>query len=376
MPDDSALTRDEAQRMQVCGHGAMWLRTGEVLPDELQPLEAQALAALREVLYHQMLVDASARGLQLRSAGDASGADEAGAPPCDKANNPACEAVRDALAQSAFDDWYRRAAQSDDTQTYLLARDMCAQYGYQDCVQQFSAARWAEFEPDNSAAWIAAAAEAHDAHDSARAQDALRHAAASTRHVSAFSVALTRGEAALDTFADPLQRGLATHALWEIALAAAVPPYAVIDQYCDTDRQGPQSLPRGTCLQLAEHLAQQSDTAVGSMVGARLFDSMRADGAIATAARDRGDALRYALNAQKESCADATQRLSCDQLDAARSYLHQVVTQGETQALQASLRAAGLSDASAAARLRAARVAEAGAVAQKTQEAITPPFGR
>jgi hypothetical protein len=214
----------------------MWLRAGQSVPDDLKPIEAQALTALRDALAKAAAGNAANLSLSIDLQRDseaqlAAAQAQGGCLPDDR-YTPTCSRMLSSTARQRLDDWYAQNAQTDNLETYLFGRDLCSRYGPDACKAQFSAARWAQLAPDNGAAWIAAAAEAQAANDTAAAQEALRRAAASSTHISTYTGTLRMGEAALSSMQDPLQQGLATRALWGIVATTPLPGYSVVGQYC------------------------------------------------------------------------------------------------------------------------------------------------
>ncbi len=177
-------------------------------------------------------------------------------------------------------------AEASDTATAQLARD--ASVGTDPAVyalalaacdaprpdppppncQGLSAARWAQLDPDNGAAWLRRLQDAAVAHEADATEAVLHRLATAGRFESASSGSLTR---LFDAFGSDDRSLLA---LWTTTtqvlarLYSVAPPYQVIGQQCSLSAVRDANRLQ-LCDAILERLVERNDTLLGRAVGIR-----------------------------------------------------------------------------------------------------------
>ena len=253
----------------------------------------------------------------------------------------------------------RLALETRDRAIYGLAAQLCAAkpLAIGTACQQVSLAEWARLEPDNMAAWLRLADEAHARKDlQARAQ-ALHRAAAARRHTHHEGLLVEAIEATgvPDLHPYTLQQSYASvaavHRVWLASFGDAATAECAPPMLHDANR-------RQACRALAAALTERGSSLLDDNLG-------RAIGERAGWPPERLDALREERLLINEVGARATVHanpLGCPAVDAMRQYFQGWARRGELAALRA-LAASATPEERERARVQARRAREAAAPA-------------
>ncbi len=260
---------------------------------------------------------------------------------------------------SHLDALARLALETKDLAVYGLAAQLCAAnpVAIGTACQQVSLAEWARLEPDNMAAWLRLADEAHARKDTQARAQALHRAAAARRHTHHEGLMFEAIEATgvpdlhPQTLHQALASATAVHGVWMASFGAAANTECAKPALHDSNR-------RLACGALAAALTERGSSLLDDVLG-------RAIGERAGWPPERLDALREERLLINEVGARATVHenpLGCREVDAMRQYFQGWARQGELATLRA-LAASATPEERERARAQARRAREAAAPA-------------
>jgi hypothetical protein len=329
------LATDEAN---LCDYGRVTLLSGR-LPTSLVDEARRSLQRASDRLVGSERPFDRARGFFMRlDAAQRRAAEEyvAQRPGC--AENEACRSAS-RVRGSAGDAWTielaRLAASSNDPQAYALAYQACRSHASEltpPTCATLTAARWAQLDPDNALPLLYMAAEAEARRDGAVRDEAVlrltraKHASAPWRSW----IELTN----TPNFSDQprSQQAAMLDELLALQLAAPVPPYQVLVQYCSPGRMADLGQ-RQTCNDLAEFLTRRDGSLLAHRTGTAIAGRVGWGGERIESLREEGKL------AQSVSAGLGQQRYSCDERDQLAHWLRDVALHGELGAAQRRIKA-------------------------------------
>ncbi len=241
-------------------------------------------------------------------------------------------AQADADAATLFDAVARMAASSTDPGVYAIAFHACngpiAQRG--GACQLITAAQWARLDPGNAVPWAFVAAAAQGQGDAATVNEAMHQIAQARRSHHGWGVlpglVLDHAPAAaqaLEATHQLLVSAIGVEAAWVIPGYQTISPFCKAEALADTNR-------REICRQIAEVLAEQSDTLLDRSFGASI-------GKRVGWPAERTDAMRAEFAALSQTVADAgvdPDRPTCAALRRSVDYIRSVGADGELGAMR------------------------------------------
>jgi hypothetical protein len=238
----------------------------------------------------------------------------------------------DADAAAPFDTVARMAAGSADPRLYGIAFHACngANAPRGGACQLITAAQWARLDPGNAVPWAFVAAAAQAQGDAATVNEAMHQIAQARRSEHGWGVL---PGLVLDHAPAAAQALEATHQLLVSAIgvesAWIIPGYQTISPFCKAEALADPNR-RETCRQIAEVLAERSDTLLDRSFGASI-------GKRVGWPAERTDAMRAEFNALSQVVADAgvdPEQPTCAALRKSVDYIRSLGAEGELAAMR------------------------------------------
>jgi hypothetical protein len=350
--DARAVVRKEAGTVELCGYGSFAVQPGgELYPPHVQQRAEQTLQRALTQAIASPSTSPVVRAAALY-ASPAFGLDRPRPPDEACERNPTCLRAAESAALAAYASGVRRLVQaataSRDGTAYGLALAACQRSvgdaASPDCAA-LSAGQWAQLDPDNLIAGIAAAREAEQRGDPAGFEAALARAARATQSRWPMDALLALATLPEVRNSEPAVRLAAAGAVMQLQASSPIPLLLSPDLCNEVTLR--DNARRTACASIAENQSRSASTLLELTMLEALGRRLSWPDARLTALRDERDALRQigaALPADLWTC-NADQRLT---------KLHSTWAQrGELAALRELQAASGLGTAELAAQWRA-----------------------
>jgi len=243
----------------------------------------------------------------------------------------------------AIDTMARIASSTDDPAAYVLAFKLCSftlNEKDQGSCSLLSAARWAQMEPDNAAAWFAAAREAGRRGDIAeRDQDVFRaaHAISNDDHSTVLGSVMQSTD--FEVQPDDLQIATAYTLMGSRMGLFRLGSSTALD-YCGGSPTADPNRAQ-VCSTLVSVLADHPNDIFDLLIASKVAESIDLPNERKRELRDRFDA--YSGLNWKVMISDSGDPLSCEAMHANGKWIQDNLLEGEIASIQAKLKASGKS---------------------------------